>query len=264
MSAGGSLGAGRRREKVLMAVQARFHEYGDELHAAITDVALDHFKMTRMFETLGLQTRADLAGQLDTLFFFAATAGEATLLKKIRDAEWQRVQAELAKKSNSAKDLPPPTSSGAAKPPAIESRRSSAPAAISRVSPPASTPAPMEAPPAEIAPPPAAAPVAAPAAIAALEIAPAPALAQPEPPQQERPMIHVPGYSGPERRSGPVDRRTHADRRDALTAIRHNKRFNGERRKQPMGRRAGDVERNKAHYAQKNLLAGVVILKKGG
>lgn len=53
------------------------------------------------------------------------------------------------------------------------------------------------------------------------------------------PMINVPGYSGPERRSG-TERRYKADRRAKLDATDRNKRFGGDRRKSPKGRRKED------------------------
>lgn len=57
-----------------------------------------------------------------------------------------------------------------------------------------------------------------------------------EPPK----VINVPGYSGPERRTG-IDRRTGRDRRGDIAAIRKNKRYGGDRRKRPRGRRRSDI-----------------------
>lgn len=54
-------------------------------------------------------------------------------------------------------------------------------------------------------------------------------------------IISVEGYSGPDRRRG-GDRRMGADRRASIDAISKNKRFGGDRRKRPKGRRRSDFK----------------------
>lgn len=57
-----------------------------------------------------------------------------------------------------------------------------------------------------------------------------------------RPHIEVPGYSGPDRRSG-LERRIHPDRRQTVEIVPKNRRFGGERRKELKGRRESDQAR---------------------
>lgn len=89
---------------------------------------------------------------------------------------------------------------------------------------------------------PAPAPVATPSPVSKAAPEAAPELAPEPPPRTDLPWIKVAGYEGYERRTT-FERRLRPDRRKGLEATNSNKRFGGDRRKTPKGRRKEDRTR---------------------
>lgn len=211
----------RSRDAVVQKVRDRFAQFGREVIAAVTDCAVNPKRMEGLFERLDLHPREDLDSQLDALFYYVAQSGEARFVTRARVESWRGAQGrpndepddgqqirynsaveKLASSLNrrvETVDLSPILAD--AEPPAKQAASAPSPAAQ----------APAEAPPeAEL-------------------------LAHVEP----LPWIETAGYVGPERRSGPQDRRR-SDRRGSLEAIRRNNRFGRDRRVAPRGRRSTD------------------------
>lgn len=191
-----------QKERVTQDVRMRFAKYGEEPLSVILAYALQSSRMPILMDRLNIRAKGnDLTSQLDAIGAYLAQEGAARFTMLALQKHFKKKEVEAIQLDDLEFDPPPP---------ALEELGE----AIAEV----------------LAPPPAPAAEAAPAA----ETAPPAPTTRPD-----APMIKVPGYSGPDRRWG-EERRGKPDRRLALAAISRNKRFGGDRRKIPKGRRKED------------------------
>jgi len=267
------------KSDVLALVKKRFGHLGEDAIELVTQLALSPRRMRNFLVRLNLDPDRDLQAQLDVLFFYLVRQTDLrTFLMRVRfelakdGREPTRTAYEVLEVPE-ASEMPiskplsapvPSTPSVPKGPPAapipiaelvrerqrrVEVAASNATATIpvmrreSDAQPLSGTEILRAEPLAGIIElEPKAVPTAAPlAGIVPLQ---APAATEPEPePVREQPMINEAGYTGLCRRVGKPCRRLIPDRRAKLASIMSNRRYGGDRRKVPQGRRKTDPPR---------------------
>jgi len=219
----------KRSQQVREAVSARLGRFGTKVVEQVAELALTPHKLENILQRWNISSQTELNHQLDALAYYIAQSGAEEFIARLR-ADLAAAMHETVQMNH------PETKSG--------NQQRTDRISTGRYA--RSVPAP--------APKPKPAALELESALSAIEeLAPVevthapPAIEElyPDVPPEsvvvrELDWIESPNYSGPDRRLGLADRRTHTERRSQIGSVMQNRRFGPHRRSNPKGRRKSD------------------------